>query len=219
MKKTLSIIFTIACVILISSCGGGSGSGGSKLAKNNFLGDMPNIVYQKHLTDSIRNAEEKAALSKITGKSNSDMEKAMKIYEKFKTRRKTEDEQLKANIEKIKPELIGKDIPFEVEKGAGYEITYCKISDVESSSISVDFEVKITDVAVAGISNYGKPRIVVTVQDIDKDGKQIGANGAYYIDISGKENGATGKSKLIVSISKRDAKEYTNFANFKFIKN
>jgi hypothetical protein len=211
-------MFAIVCVMLISSCGGGSGSGGSKLAKNDFLGDMPNIVYQKHLTDSIRNAEEKAALSKITGKSNSDMEKAMKIYEKFKTRKKTEDEQLKANVEKIKPELIGKDIPFEVEEGAGYEITYCKISDVESSSISVDFEVKITDVAVAGISNYGKPRIIVTVQDIDKDGKQIDANGAYYIDISGKENGATGKSKLLVSISKQNAKGYVNFANFKFIK-
>ena len=218
MKKTFFVVFAIACAMFFASCGGGSTGGGKKLAKNDFLGDLPNLVYQKHLTDSIRNAEEKLEGNKLDPNKKGDWKKATEIAEKFKIRRKTEDESFKTDCEKLKPELIGKEIPFETEENTGYEVTYCKISDVEKGSVYVDFEVRITNTNAAKIIKYGKPQIIVTVQNIKQDGNKLSSDGAYYVELSGRENGATGRSKRIIAISAEKAEEYVNFAKLRFVK-
>ncbi len=123
--KILKSILAVAIIATMASCGGGSGSG-KKLAKNDVLGDMPNVVYQHFQVDSIIDADEKEAYKGI--KSEKDFGKAMKIKAKFDEREEKEDAQFKANIEKIKAELVGKDIPYEVENNVGYEIMSCKVS-------------------------------------------------------------------------------------------
>ena len=203
--------------MFIASCG--SAGGGKKIAKNDFLGDLPNLIYQKNLIDSIRNAEEKAATAKLNPNEKSDREKAVKISDKFKARKQAENEKYDANVEKIKAELVGKSIPFEVEEGTGYEITYCKISDVQGRTIYVEFEVKITDVKTAEISRYGKPEVFVMAQSIDKNGNQIGADGGYNIDITDRADGATGKDNRLIAISQKYVEKYADFAKFRFIKN
>ena len=63
MKKFFStIVFAIICGMFIASCGGGSV--GKKLVSNEILGDLPNLVNQKHLTDSVRKAKTEAEESK-----------------------------------------------------------------------------------------------------------------------------------------------------------
>ncbi len=215
MRNVVAIAICLAGVTMLSSCGGRSGSSGKKLASNEFLGDLPNLIYQKHLSDSIFEADMKAEADKL-GKSEKDFEKAMKLHEEYKLREKEEDTKYENEIEKIKPALLGKEIPVEVEAGSGYEITSCKISDVNSNSIFAEFELKITDINVAPFPRYGNI-LAVTVQTIDKNGNQIGSDGAYSVELADRANGATGKAKIYITIRPSDAKQHVDFAKVKFI--
>jgi len=156
-------------------------------------------------------------MRKLNPNKQSDWAKAMKIDEKFKLRKKTETEKYNAEVEKIKPTLIGKSIPVEVENGLGFEITSSKIINAESHGIQIELELKITDVKAANIMRYAK-QIYLTAQNIDKDGNQIGSNGGYYVEISDRANGATGIIKYYLGIYARDAERFSNFAKIKFVK-
>jgi hypothetical protein len=215
--KILRNFSVIAMVAMMASCGG-SGSSGKKLASNEFLGDLPNLVYQKGYSDSVLNANEKAEMDKLDGSKKSDWEKAAKIDDKYDIKKEEADKKFEAEVEKIKPSLVGKDIPFEVEEGIGYEITSCKVSKVEGSTVYVDFEVKVTDFKVANIERYGN-KLILKWHEIDKEGKLMGSEygHVYYLELDKKEDGATGKTTQFISISSKEAEKYVNFAKIKFV--
>ena len=203
------------CGLMFVNCGGSGG--GKELEKNEFLGNMPNLIYQQSIIDSTRNAERNEKMSKLSGKSKSDYEKASKIAEKFSTRKEEERKAFEEKLEKIKLELVGKEIPYEVEGGAGCEITSCKIINVDGSGVSVEVEVKITDAKSANINRYVN-FIDFTIQDMDKDGNPISGAGLCRFDLSGKTDGSTGKKSTYISIYGDNIEQYVNFAKLKFIK-
>jgi hypothetical protein len=199
-------------VVMMASCGGGSGSG-KKLASNEFLGDLPNLVYQYHFADSLIKAERKAERAKLNSKS--DAAKWDKIKEKLDAREKEEKEKLKVAIGKIKPTLIGKDIPFEVEEGAGYKISSCKISDLyETGDAKIEFYVEITDVSKAIPSRY-TTKFIGGMENIDRNGNKIGTNGSFNVEMSSRENGVTAKGETSIH---HISAQHVDFAKIKFKK-
>ena len=214
------IIFSVACGMFLASCGGGSGSSGGKLASNPFLGDLPNLFYQKQVSDSIRDAEEKAAFDKLDWKKKSDWEKGEKLKQKFKAQSEEADKKFAAELEKLKTTLVGKDVPFEMEEGLGYEVTSFKVTEVGSyGSVKTELEIKITNPAEAALLRYANA-LSVKLQEIDKDGNDIGSYPHdFNINLSGKTEGATGNyTYYSISVNGRDAKQSVNFAKIKFIK-
>jgi hypothetical protein len=216
--KVLNSILAVAIIATLASCGGGSGSGssssGKKLAANEFLGDFPNLVYQKHYSDSIWATERGAALEKA----GDNEKKYDKVKETYKAKEKEADAKYAAEVEKMKPSLIGKDIPFEVEEGTGYEIVSCKISDVEGSRVVIDFELKITDPKAAyfqyqGMFDKSNPKLITSWNYIDKNGNNMISGHADYIEMTEKAIGATGNSKDYMDISP----EFVDFAKIKFV--
>jgi len=218
MTKQSKIFGMLAIVglsaMMMISCGGGSGSVSSKkLAGNEVFGDLPNLVYQKHFSDSVLKVEQKAELGKLNPKSKSDWEKGSKIKEKFETREREEKAKYEAEIEKIKQQLVGKEIPFEVEEGAGFEITSCKISDVSRyGTVSIDCEAKITDVATVKFSPFSTV-LKLEMLAIDKNGNQIIKDDMCHVSFPKVENGAIGKKTAGFYISK----EFADFAKVKFV--
>ena len=213
-NRLTPVIFAIVCGIIIAAFGCGGGSSAEKLATNEILGNLPNLVYQKAFSDSVRRDQRDVEMDKLKGSNISDWEKAAKITEKYKIHKKEEDAKFEAEIEKIKPQLVGKDIPFEVEEGLGYEVTSGKITDVSSNGlVSVEVEVKITDIKTADIPRFSK-KLITKVLEIDKNGNQIGTENVFYVDLTDSENGATGKATKYIYVSK----EKVDFAKIKFIK-
>ena len=209
----------VACGMFIESCGGGSGNVGKDIGKNEYLGNLPNLVYQHNLINDNRNAEKDAKLEKLNTGSKSDYEKAVKIAKKFDVRQEEDRKKFEAEVEKIKTELMGKDIPYEVEEGLGYEVLSCKIVNVDDRvAVCTEFELKITDAKLAKIKGYGEPDVYVVVQEIDKDGNQISDDGGLYVKLSGKTDGSTGKRENYIYVSWKNAEQMVNFAKIKFVK-
>ena len=218
MKKYFSsILFAIICGMFIASCGGGSGK---KLASNDYLGDLPNLVYQKHISDSVfkEKLEAEVSKAKLAGKFNE--AKAMQIYEKYKIADKEANKKYDADVEAIKAKLVGKAIPFEVEEGLGYKVISCKISDVKSGTVNAEFELEIIDAKEANVSRWGKPSVSVRFHNIDKEGNILGSEygSSAYVELSGKDDGSTGKGIAYISFYAKNAAEYANFAKIKFFK-
>jgi len=158
--------------------------------------------------------------------SSSAQEKWDKAKEKFDAREDEEKAKFKAEVEKIKPTLVGKDIPFEVEDGTGYEITSCKISDIENDYVYIDFEVKITDIKAAkfdyqGMFDKSNPKLSISTYEVDKNGNRMGSewNNVLSVEVQEKADGATGKatgSTFYIAIL--NPEKYMNFAKIKFVK-
>jgi len=217
MKKHFStIVFAIICGMFIASCGGGSV--GKKLASNDFLGDLPNIVYQKHLTDSIIKADQKTAMDKLDWNKQSDWKKGEKIKQKFDAKSNEANTKFEAELEKLRPTLTGKAVPFEMEEGLGYEVTSFKVTEVtEYGSVSTELEVKITDPKEAAIMKYVNV-LNVKMQEVDKDGNEIGYLRDFNVNLSGKTEGATGNYTYYSVTVRANEQKYADFAKIKFIK-
>ena len=231
MTKRNRILGSLAILglsaVMMASCGGGSGSGsgsGKKLAGNEFLGDLPNVVSQWAYKDSVLNAqkyaEREAFKEKYAGtKDKSVGQKAKEMEEKHAAQYKEAKEQFNAEIEKLKPALVGKILPFEVEDGCGYEVSDLKISDLNEAGAQVEFEVKITD--EKAIKTRGWGTLAFYFQVFDKDDNLIGK--AHYGDARSttinmsQKNGETAKGSFYL-VDKADAKEIVNFAKIKFVK-
>lgn len=223
--KTKNIIITLAAIaalcLAFSSCGGGSSknASGKKIGKNEILGNMPDIVYQKALKDSVLKAEFKAKYDKIEMKSESDLKKAASIVKEEKEEQEKVKSEFTETIAKEKSNLIGKSIPFEMEEELGYEITKFVITDIESDGrVRSEIEVRITDINSAKILRGGG-QLLMASQDIDKNGNQIGNSGAsYYVSITRDENGATGNTYSYIVLHFTNAAQYADFAKIKFVK-
>ncbi|MDL2254651.1 hypothetical protein LJB78_00015 [Bacteroidales bacterium OttesenSCG-928-J16] len=221
-KNILLFIVTLLTASFFAACGGsegGSASSGSakKLAKNEILGDMPNAVYQHYLVMEAIDADKKA--NKIDVNSEKDLEKQKKLNEKYKALKKEEEGKFKATVEKIKAELVGKEVPFELEKGIGYEVTSCKITNVEGKTVHVAFEVKVTDLQTAHMTATRIPDLIVSSCELDKTGAQIGSNNGYHIELSERAVGATGKATSSIIMNLGNAEQYVDFAKILFKKN
>jgi hypothetical protein len=210
LRNVVAIAICLAGVTVLSSCSGGSGSSGKKLASNDILGDFPNLVHQQGIKYDTWNDKYTDALE---GDSEAKVEKLREQWD-------VEVEKYKAEVEKIKSVIVGKTIPVEVEDGLGFEINSCKISNLSAGEkgggdVYYELEVTVTDVKVTGMSKYDKS-IRFQVQYLDKAGNQIGDLGWGHIDVSEIADGATGKSTDNY-ITIEDAEQFVNFAKLKFV--
>ena len=216
--KNLLVVSALMCGLMFTNCGGGSGSG-KKLASNEFLGDLPNLVYQNGFKDSVRNAKEDAEMNKLNPSKISDWEKGAKIKEKFKAQKEEAKKEFNAELEKLKPAIVGKDIPFEMEEGLGYEIISFNVTEIDSyGSVRTNLEVKITDPKEANLMRYANA-LSVKLHEVDTDGNKIGYEREFNINLSGKTEGATGNyTYYVISFYPKDAVKYVNFDKIKFVK-
>ena len=222
--KILKTVLTVAVIALMASCSGGSGSSGKKLASNDILGDMPDLVYQYEYSDSVIKAKrdvEREKFKKDGTLDKSTWEKYSKMDAKFDAERDALKAKFDAEVEKLQPSLLGKNIPFELEDGCGYEVSSVKIIDLnKNSGAKVEFEVKITDESAFKIRSWGS--VPFYFKTLDKDGNLIGKD--YYGEerdesiIMSSKNGTTGKGNFYLADSKKVAAEMVNFAKIRFIK-
>lgn len=212
MKRLEKIAVIALAVMFMASCGGGSDSySGKKIASNEFLGNMPNLVYQKQQSDSIREAKVKEATKDLKFTNESDIKKAMKLSEKFNAEKELAKEKFEADIEALKPSLMGKDIPAEVSEGVGYKIINCKITEISDYTVYAEFTLEVTD--LTAVSTFGKD-IIVTWQYVNKNNEPMGGNSAAYIQLSEKANGGTASQRATIVVSA----DYVDFAKIRFIK-
>lgn len=218
--KFVALIVTAA---MFASCGGVNSSEGDKstgkLSKNDILGNMPSLVYNKNVQDSIIKAKYKAQMDKLTEYSEKTMKKAGEISEKQKVELEEVKTKFQEDITKEKVTIVGNTVPYEVAEGAGYEVTRFVITDIqENGQVVCEFQVRITDFANASTTGFSNPKLIVTWMELDKSGNQIGANNAAYIDVSSKDNGASGTYKSFITINKKEAFQYVDFAKISFIR-
>jgi hypothetical protein len=213
MVKLQKLSGIALAAMLTTACNSGGEKSGGNLPANDVLGNLPNIKYEQHCADSILNSEEETAYIDVK-----DYEQLAKLKEKFEKQADEAKAKFSEALQKEKANLVGKVIPFEMEQGAGYEISNLVIKNVESDgSILADCQAKIIDVAVCTTTR--KPELVISFQNYGKDGNPIGNKGMAYVPVSGKENGATGTySNFIIQFSGKDAAKYVDFAKVKFLK-
>ncbi len=108
MKK---LLLTLSCLILFASCGGGSGKGGSKLAKNDYLGSLP-ALYDSY------NAEKTAIEQKLETESNkmmaageTDYNKVQKLFDEGEVKLDELKNKFEADVKAELTGLVGKEIP------------------------------------------------------------------------------------------------------------
>jgi len=110
--------------------------------------------------------------------------------------------------------LIGKNIPYEVEDGAPFEITSCKIVKLfENGGLHYEIELKITDAKV--IKTNWSNEYWIYCDYIDKDGNKFDGSGCGVImSKQEKVDGATFTHQEPMSFSSPE--NYVNFAKIRF---
>ena len=171
MKTNISVImFTIACAIILSSCGGGGSKSGLK--GNDYLGALPAIYADMKL------AKEADKEKKKELQATANFEKIMKEVAKMKEEEKERDAKFDAELKAEAAKLAGKEIPFtygeELKKG-NCEILSLKLSDkpgyiIASVAAKDDFK-----------SDPYQLTYTIYYKAVAKDGSTIAENLAFYL--------------------------------------
>lgn len=244
MKKrniltTMFCAGTFATALLFTSCGSGGNSEGTtksdvkfqKSPKNEILGDLVNISSEyaakwKASEDEYENARQKN-MEKYADNSDKREQNYAKISAEHKERGKQIVADANAALEKEMAALIGKDIPFEVEDGLGFEVMECKISGITKhmgscNRTTLNFNYKVKPVDAKIIEKLGSYSWLY---------KSLDANGNVLLDSQGNEIAEVGgfsyNEKKQLKNGEIVEKEgwfvlqpsYANFAKIKFVKN
>jgi uncharacterized FlaG/YvyC family protein len=246
MKKK-SVFATLFCAgifvssLILTACGGG-GDGEAKTKsdvkfqkspKNEILGDLVNISCEYEAKWLASEAEYEDARQKNKEKYADNSDKREQNYQKISASHKERTKQIVAEanaaLEKEMAGLIGKDIPFEVEDGLGFEIVECKISEkitkhaTSCNRTTLTFYYKVKPVDAKIIEKLDSMRSGLY--------KCLDANGNVLLDSKGNEIGTN-----VLGISYNEKKQlkngetiekegwfvlepcFANFAKIKFVK-
>lgn len=195
-KNVLFIVSALACGLMLAGCGGtGSGSGGSKLKKNDYLGSLPALYesYNADLAALEAKVEEEGTKLFAGGEKNAG--KIQKLFDDQKAREKAMKEKFEADVKAETAKLAGKDVPVsysEQLKNSGklyYTVTQAKI-----------------------VEEKGEPKLAVTIAA--KDDFTIPSMKAYdytiYYRLAGAEGASLQRSaSVIIPVAlAREAKEF-----------
>lgn len=243
-KKVFAALFCagiFATSLILASCGGGGDSETKtknevkfqKSPKNEILGDLVNISGEysakwKTSEDEYEEARQKN-MEKYADNSDKREQNYVKISADHKERGKQIVAEANAALEKEMAGLIGKDIPFEVEDGLGFEVVECKISEKITKHASscnrttLTFYYKVKPVDAKIIEKLDSMRSGLY--------KCLDANGNVLLDSKGNEIGTN-----VLGISYNEKKQlkngetiekegwfvlepcFANFAKIKFVK-
>jgi hypothetical protein len=221
-----------ATALLLTSCGGGEGGGKNnvkieKFPKNEILGNMVNIVNEHYVLDSISDLEIKELKNKYDVKNEKEYEKYKNEYIKLTEKAEKLNADYYSAVEAEKVNLIGKSIPFEMEDDFGYEVTECKIVDVNKyGGFKMSINVKLTDPDKA-LAGSRRPNFNCYLQYLDKNGNIIQNRDEYIghlfeVSLPDKNVGTEGTATSWEDIgwhSGRYAKNFANLAKVRFVKN
>ncbi|MFT4071176.1 MAG: hypothetical protein QM654_04555 [Dysgonamonadaceae bacterium] len=218
MKHIQSFIL-ISIILITASCGNKT----EKLSSNKFLGNIPSLAYQKAQQDSISEAKAKSSNTR------------MKDIEKYLKKQEAVEDKFEAALEKEGKQVKGKDIPYSVADGTGYEVLSMKISEVSKGKrysgssgrieVSFIFAIKITDVNKLDLSfpiqRYSQGQIHVPVEFLDNQGQVIYTKSYQYVYLDTKDrtsirNGAEYTEITSFSFYGKNAKDLVNFAKVRF---
>lgn len=242
-KKVFATLFCagiFATSLILASCGGGGDSETKtknevkfqKSPKNEILGDLVNISCEYAAKWNASEAEYEDARQKNKEKYADNSDKREQNYQKIsashKERGKLIIEEANAALEKEMAGLIGKDIPFELEDGLGFEVVECKISKITKHATSCNrttltFNYKVKPVDANIIEKLDSMRSGLY--------KCLDANGNVLLDSKGNEVetnvlGISYNEKKQLKNGETIEKEgwfvlepcFANFAKIKFVK-
>lgn len=221
-----------ATALLLTSCGGGEGGGKNnvkieKFPKNEILGNMVNIVNEHYVLDSIYDTEIKELKNKYDVKNEKEYEKYKEEYIKLTEKEEKLNADYQSAVEAEKVNLIDKPIPFEMEDDLGYEVTECKIVDVNKhGGFKMSINVKLTDPSKLSLVGFKKVNFYSHIQYIDKNGNIIqnrneNVGNLFEVSLPDKNVGTVGTGESWEDIgwySGKFAKNFANFAKIRFVK-
>ena len=242
-KKVFATLFCagiFATSLILASCGGGGDSETKtknevkfqKSPKNEILGDLVNISCEYAAKWNASEAEYEDARQKNKEKYADNSDKREENYKKISASHKERAKQIVADanaaLEKEMAGLIGKDIPFELEDGLGFEVVECKISKITKHATSCNrttltFNYKVKPVDANIIEKLDSMRSGLY--------KCLDANGNVLLDSKGNEVetnvlGISYNEKKQLKNGETIEKEgwfvlepcFANFAKIKFVK-
>ena len=133
-KNTFKLmIAAVICGVVFAGCGGGSGSGGSKLKKNEYLGSLPSIYadYSAKKKAHEENIEKEGAKLMAGGEKNAS--KLMKLMKEDEETTKSLKEKMKTAVSDEIAKVAGKEIPVSFSKelqesgGLFYDVSPVKL--------------------------------------------------------------------------------------------
>lgn len=172
-NKFKFMVIALVCVSVLTSCGGGSGSGGVK--KNEYFGKLPAIYGDYQAAKKVNEAESYKLAEK--GKDKQDFEKVLELAAELQKKKKATGEKMEADARAEIKTLVGKEIPVSYSNALqnSGELFY----DV-SAKLEADKDNYLIDIALAYTA---KTNLDVAVREIGKTDKKYWA---YYRLVSTK---------------------------------
>lgn len=168
--KNLVYVSLLVSLFVMASCGGGSGS---SLPTNPYLGDLPAVIDAYQKADSILDAEGEELMMSI--KSEKDYPKFEKFMETAKEREAEYKKKRDDAIEKLKAELIGRDLPT-ISEHPNYEVLELKVTEVSSSGVQAQGRLR-----TVGIVEKKSGLLPISFEARDKDNNRIGRVQMTYL--------------------------------------
>ena len=242
-KKVFATLFCagiFATSLILASCGGGGDSETKtknevkfqKSPKNEILGDLVNISGEysakwKTSEDEYEEARQKN-MEKYADNSDKREQNYVKISADHKERGKQIVAEANAALEKEMAGLIGKDIPFEVEDGLGFEVAECKISGITKhatscnrTTLTFNYKVKPVDAKIIEELDSMRSGLYKCLDAnenvlLDSKGNEIETNvlGISYDEKKQLKNGETIEKEGWFVLEPC----FANFAKIKFVK-
>ena len=203
LRNVVAIVICLAGTAMLSGCGGGSGSSGSGVKKNDYLGSLPAIYTDMESAKKADKAKTDELREKLVTKNStdSDFKKFKDETDKIKQQAKERDAKFDAELKDEASKLAGKDIPFtcseEFNKG-NCEVLSVKLSDkpgyiIASVVAKNDFK---SDPYMQTYSIYYKV--------LAKDGSTIADNLCFYL----KKKASYSKGEALKTSDDKDAESY-----------
>lgn len=197
MKKTLFSLLAAGAMVLMVSCGGS----GKSYPEHEIFGKVLAAQLEYHDQDSTLKAD-----------------RTDDNWKDIKEKRKENTDKLYQAIEQEKATLIGRDIPFEVDPEAGFEVTSCKISDLNKlGNIEVKVQIKITDPAKAHLFGFSKNEMYFDFKFVDTEGNLIHDKMTLSVKLDQDATpGAVGETTFSLNNHAKTANKYYKFGKIVF---
>ena len=221
MKKVILNFAVIAAAVVLVSCGGGTPAG---LPKNDILGNVPSLIYQKAKQDSIIEAKYYELTKDL------EFEEIGKFHEDYLKESEVVEMKFKQDIEKEIKRLEGKTIPFTLSEGLGYEVTSLKIKSIDNIGyLNIEYSVKLTDVSkISCWVDKKEGHIFLTAKLVNKAGEMLGKyKEQFAVELPKDEIKScadlkagmefSGSDSYTIKIEEDNAKEYIDFAKIVFV--
>ncbi|MDR2425526.1 MAG: hypothetical protein LBD59_12560 [Prevotellaceae bacterium] len=221
-KMNVKNIILVAAVLA-----GMTACGNNGLPKNDILGNIPSLIYQKAQTDSILYAKGEA---KGKGVDKKDLAKIEKIFTEYAKEKEEADEKFKKELDAEVEKYRGKDIPFSVISELGYEVTSVKFGKLsklnnvsEDRKVEFYFKIKITDVSKLNVSHPfergQKAQVLTPIVFINSTGKilQYSNYQSVYFDKIDIQNGDECSQTGSFYLNADNAADFADFKKMVFI--